>query len=146
MSETFNDGDPIDATLLQKLKTDVAKATALAGRAASAGSTINVAGDIINKSAAEIVTPKFYGGRTEAKIPLKAGAYVPFTCVFPKGFFNKKPIVTVSPYAPGKTKNDCLAYAPQILSVSLDSAEGRVRVPSNTPVGDIYMYFIAVQN
>jgi hypothetical protein len=31
MSDTFNDGDPIDATLLQKLKTDVAKARALAG-------------------------------------------------------------------------------------------------------------------
>ena len=66
MSDTFNDGDPIDAALLQKLKTEVAKATALAGAKVSAGSNINIS-ELQNQGAGEITIPKFYGGRTESK-------------------------------------------------------------------------------
>jgi len=61
MSDTFNDGDPIDATLLQKLKTEVARATALAGAKVSAGSNISVSG-LQNQTPAEIVPPVFFGG------------------------------------------------------------------------------------
>jgi len=89
MSDTFNDGDPIDATLLQKLKTDVAKATALAGAKVSAGSNVNI-GDLNNQTAAEITIPTFFGGKTSAK-NVSNGKRTTFTIDYSGANFSGKP-------------------------------------------------------
>ena len=142
MSDTFNDGDPIDAALLQKLKTDVAKATALAGGKVSAGSTINI-NEIENKAAAEITIPKFYGGKT-AKVTVTSGKRSTFKINYAGAGFSGNPssitLTAISKSGMADIKE------PSIISgtVSSTGAEGQIWGSGDTK--EIYIYFIAIQN
>lgn len=113
MANTFNDGDPIDAATLQALLTRISQVEALAGAKVSAGSSINV----VPKTAAEIVIPKFFGGVTE-KMDLTAGSYKTFDINYSDAGFSKNPIITITPYCANITKDVTLTYAPQIVSIT----------------------------
>ena len=141
MTNTFNDGDPIDAATLQKLLTRLSQVEAIAGAKVSAGSTISV----VPKTAAEIVVKKFFGGVTE-KIDLVSGAYRSFDLDYEDAGFSKNPIITITPYCANITKDVTLTYAPQIVSITKTGAKCRVRVPSGTTAGSARFHFIAVQN
>ena len=142
MSDTFNDGDPIDATLLQKLKTDVAKATALAGAKVSAGSNVNI-GDLANQTPAEITIPKFYGGKTST-VTVTNGKRATFKLDYAKAGFSGKPSAITMTAISKSGLADLIE--PSIISgtVSNTGAEGQ-----NWGSGDtkkITIFFIAVEN
>ena len=142
MSDTFNDGDPIDATLLQKLKTDVAKATALAGAKVSAGSNINL-GDLANQTPADITIPKFYGGKTKPK-NVSNGKRTTFTINYSKAGFTAIPsAITLTAISKSGMAD---IKSPSIIdgSVSKDTAD--VQIWGSGDTKSIAIYFIAVQN
>jgi hypothetical protein len=141
MTNTFNDGDPIDAATLQALLTRLSQVEALAGKKASAGSSINV----VPKTAAETTIPKFFGGVTE-RMDLTAGSYKTFDIDYADAGFSKNPIITITPFCSNITKDVTLAYAPQIVSITKTGAKCRVRVPSGTTAGTARFHFIAVQS
>lgn len=141
MSDTFNDGDPIDAALLQKLKTEVAKATALAGAKASAGSNINIA-DLENKGAADITVPTYFGGKTD-KIVVNGNKRSTFKIDYSGANFSGKPsAITLTPIS----KNGLADIkSPSIISgtVSSTGAEGQIWGSGDTK--EITIYFIAIK-
>ena len=140
MSDTFNDGDPIDATLLQRLKTDVAKAMALAGGKVSAGSTIKI--DVADATAAEITIPKFFGGKTATK-SVENGKLQKFKIDYSKANFSKKPsiiLTAVSKSGMADIKEPSIVEG----TVTQDGAEAQIYGTGKTK--SIYLYFIAVQN
>lgn len=142
MSDTFNDGDPIDATLLQKLKTDVAKATALAGAKVSAGSSINI-NDVQSQNAAEIVIPKFYGGKTSS-FSVSNGKRSTFKIDYSAAGFSGKPAaITLTAISKSGLAD---IKEPSIISgtVSNTGAEGQIWGSGDTK--SITIYFIAIQN
>ena len=142
MSDTFNDGDPIDATLLQKLKTDVAKATALAGAKVSAGSNVNI-GDLANQTPAEITVPKFYGGKTKPK-NVSNGKRTTFIIDYSEAKFSGKPsaitLTAVSKSGLADIKE------PSIVSGSVSTTSADVQIWGSGDTKSISIYFIAVQN
>jgi hypothetical protein len=139
MTNTFNDGDPIDAATLQKLLTRLSQVEAIAGAKVSAGSSINV----VPQTAAEIVVPKFFGGVTD-QIVLTPGKFSAFTIEYNLGS-KPKAIVFGQLYT---GKNEALTYMPQVVSLTSTSANCRVRCPGGTPAqgGTTRFYFVAVQN
>ncbi len=140
---TFNDGDPIDAATIQSLAQEVAKLQASIPKTSTAGTSIN-----LGNSLGDLVIPKIYGGRSE-KITLTAGAWKPFTINFSDADFTKTPnSVILTIYAPG-TSNNRVTYESQVVKVTKDSAECKVRgvgTPASLGSGDIYMYYMAIQN
>jgi ligand-binding sensor protein len=142
MSDTFNDGDPIDATLLQKLKTDVAKATALAGAKVSAGSSVNL-GDLANQTPAEITIPKFYGGKTST-VTVTNGKRSTFKLDYAAAGFSGKPsAITMTAISKSGLAD---LKEPSIISgtVSNTGAEGQIWGSGDTK--KITIFFIAVEN
>jgi hypothetical protein len=139
MTNTFNDGDPIDAATLQKLLTRLSQVEALAGAKVSAGSSINV----VPQTAAEIVVPKFFGGVSDP-IDLIPGKYSPFTILYSLGA--KPKAIVFGQFYTGK--NEALTYMPQVISSTSTSANCRVRCPGGTSAqgGTTRFYFVAVQN
>jgi len=141
MSDTFNDGDPIDATLLQKLKTDVALATALAGAKVSAGSNIDI--DLQTKTVAEITVPKFFGGITKPKT-VTSGQRTPFTIDYSAAKFSSKPsaitLTAVSKSGLADIKE------PSIVSGSVSNTTAEVQIWGSGDPKSISIYFIAVVN
>jgi len=142
MSDTFNDGDPIDATLLQKLKTDVAKATALAGAKVSAGSNINV-GDLANKTAAEITIPKFFGGKTDPK-SVTSGKRTTYTINYAAAGFSGKPsAITLTAICKSGLAD---IKEPSIVSGSVSNTGAEVQIWGSGDTKSISIFFIAVEN
>lgn len=143
---TFNDGDPIDAATIQSLAQEVARLQASIPKTSTAGTSINLTGS--TGGLADIVIPKVYGGRSE-KITLTAGSWKSFTINFSAAGFSKTPnSVVLTTYAPGTSSNR-VTYESQIVKVTKDSAECKVRgvgTPTSLGSGDIYMYYIAIQN
>ena len=137
MTNTFNDGDPIDAATLQKLLTRLSQVEALAGAKVSAGSSINV----VPKTGSEVTVPKFFGGYSP-QVVLTPGKYSPFTIEYDLGS-KPKAIVFGQLYT---GKNDGLAYMPQVISLTETSAQCRVRCPGSTVGGTTRFYFVAVYN
>lgn len=145
MSDTFNDGDPIDAALLQKLKTDVAKATALAGAKVSAGTNINIS-ELENRTPAEIVIPKFYGGKTATKtVPSgKAGARQTFSIDYSKAGFSKNPSAII--LTPISASGLADIKAPSIISGTVTSTGAEAQIWGSGDEKKVTLYFIAIQN
>lgn len=142
MSDTFNDGDPIDATLLQKLKTDVAKATALAGAKVSAGSNINI-NDIQNQNAAEIVVPKYFGGKTKT-ITLTPGVRSTFDIDYSKAGLSANPsAIILTPVA--KDKEETMGV-PSIISGTVSPTFARGQILGAGVKKSIVIYFLVIQN
>lgn len=142
MSDTFNDGDPIDATLLQKLKTDVARATALAGAKVSAGSSINV-GDLNNQTPAEIKPLKFFGGKSDQQT-VTAGKKSTFTLNYKDAGFSGKPSsITLTAIS-----KDGLAeiLSPSIISGTVTSDSAKAQIWGAGKTKSITLFFLAVQN
>ena len=142
MSDTFNDGDPIDATLLQKLKTDVARATALAGAKVSAGSNINIS-ELENQTAAEITIPKFFGGKTDPK-SVSNGRRTTYTINYAGAGFSGKPSA-ISLTAICKSGLADIKE-PSIVSGSVSSTGAEVQIWGSGDTKSISIYFIAVEN
>jgi hypothetical protein len=141
MSDTFNDGDPIDATLLQKLKTDVAKATALAGAKVSAGSNINI--ELEPKTAAEITIPKFFGGKTSAK-SVSNGKRTTFTINYSGAGFSAKPsAITLTAISASGLAD---IKEPSIVNGSVSNTGAEVQIWGSGDTKSVSIYFIAVQN
>jgi hypothetical protein len=142
MSDTFNDGDPIDATLLQKLKTDVAKATALAGAKVSAGSNVNI-GDLANQSAAEIIIPTFFGGKTSPK-NVSNGKRTTFTIDYSGANFSGKPsAITLTAISKSGLAD---IKEPSIVSGSVSNTGAEVQIWGSGDTKSISIYFIAIKN
>ncbi len=143
MSETFNDGDPIDATLLQKLKTDVARATALAGAKVSAGSTIDIK-NLTEINPAEIVPLKFFGGVTSEKTITIAGGGTEFVINYSGARFQKVPdAIILTPIAENGKES---MYSASIIkgSVTKDGARAQIRAYSANK--KVSLYFLVIQN
>jgi hypothetical protein len=139
MRDTFNDGDPIDATLLQKLKTDVAKATALAGAKVSAGSNIQ----IDPKTAAEITVPRFFGGKTEAK-SVANGKRQTYTINYKDAGFSGKPsAITLTAICKSGLAD---IKEPSIVSGSVTKETADVQIWGSGNTKTISIFFIAVEN
>lgn len=142
MSDTFNDGDPIDASLLQKLKTDVARATALAGSKVSAGSNINV-GDLVNANPADIVTPTFFGGKTDPK-SVASGKRQTWTIDYSGAGFTKIPTaITLTPVSKSGLAD---IKSPSIVSGTVTEKTAVVQIWGSGDTKSISIYFIAVQS
>jgi hypothetical protein len=142
MSDTFNDGDPIDATLLQKLKTDVAKATALAGAKVSAGSNVNI-GDLNNQTAAEITIPTFFGGKTSPK-NVSNGKRTTFTIDYSGANFSGKPsAITLTAISKSGLAD---IKEPSIVSGSVSEKTADVQIWGSGDTKSISIYFIAIKN
>ena len=142
MSDTFNDGDPIDATLLQKLKTDVAKATALAGAKISAGSNIDVK-NLTEKSPADITIPKFYGGKTELK-SVSNGKRQTWIIDYSGAKFSGKPsAITLTPVSKSGLAD---IKSPSIISGTVSEKTAEVQIWGSGDTKSISIYFIVVQN
>jgi len=142
MSDTFNDGDPIDATLLQKLKTDVALATALAGAKVSAGAEISIQ----NKGPADVKVPKFFGGRADPKT-VRPNQMTSWIIDYSGAEFEGKPkSITLTPIL----KKEDLTYsiaAPSIISGTVTDKTAEVQMwGSGTKNRSVSIFFIAVQN
>ncbi len=142
MSDTFNDGDPIDATLLQKLKTDVAKATALAGSKVSAGSSINV-GDLENKTPAEITPPSFFGGKTGVEKVTK-GKVTTYTIDYSGAKFSGKPSAILLTAVCKSGFADI--QEPSVVSGSVSQETAKVQIHGSGSDKYISIYFLAVKN
>jgi ligand-binding sensor protein len=139
MSDTFNDGDPIDATLLQKLKTDVAKATALAGAKVSAGSNIQVD----PKTVAEITVPRFFGGKTDPK-NVSSGKRTTYTINYKDAGFSGKPsAITLTAICKSGLAD---IKEPSIISGSVSSTTAEVQIWGSGDTKSISIFFIAVEN
>ena len=139
---TFNDGDPIDASVLANLAQEVARLQASIPSGATSGSQINITNKL-----ADLTIPTFLGGRTD-KIALSPGAWKPFTITFPTGTFTKTPnAITLTPYS-SAVSNLRVTYAAQVVKLTQSGADCKVRSVGEGGIGagDIYMYYIAVQN
>ena len=142
MSDTFNDGDPIDATLLQKLKTDVAKATALAGAKVSAGSNIDVK-NLTEKSPADIIVPTFFGGKTNPK-NVSNGKRTTFIIDYSGAKFSGKPsAITLTAISKSGLAD---IKEPSIVSGSVSEKTAEVQIWGSGDTKSISIYFIVVQN
>ena len=138
---TFNDGDPIDASVLASLAQEVARLQASIPGGPTSGSPIN----IVPK--ADSTIPQVLGGKT-GKITLTMGAWQPFTITFPTGTFSKTPnAITLTPYSSG-AGDLRVTYQAQVVKLTQNNAECKVRAVAQDGIGkgDIYMYYIAVQN
>jgi len=142
MSDTFNDGDPIDATLLQKLKTDVARATALAGRNVSAGSTINV-GDLANQNPGDISPPSFFGGLTGKKKVTK-GKVTTYTIDYSGAKFSDKPSAIMLTAVANSGFADI--QEPSIVTGTVSERTAKVQIYGSGSDKDVFIYFLAVTN
>ena len=142
MSDTFNDGDPIDATLLQKLKTDVAKATALAGAKVSAGSNIDVK-NLTEKSPADITVPTFFGGKTNPQ-NVSNGKRTTFKIDYSGAKFSGKPsAITLTAISKSGLAD---IKEPSIVSGSVSEKTAEVQIWGSGDTKSISIYFIAIQN
>ena len=143
MSDTFNDGDPIDATLLQKLKTDVARATALAGAKVSAGSNINIEG-LKNQTPAEITPFKFFAGVTTEKTVTTAGGGSEFVINYSEANFQKVPDAII--LTPISANNEESMYSASIIKGTVSKSGARAQVRAVSSSKKIALYFLAIQN
>jgi len=146
MSQTFNDGDPIDASTLQNLKTEVARALALSGVTTS-GSTITLEGRSLNPG--DIVAKKFYAGLANdgKSLSLPAASTsnknaVEFNIDYSDANFTKKPFIALTV---ASESNKTQFYPPVIVrgSVGISSAKGQIQ--NNGPARSLIIHFIAIQ-
>ena len=142
MSDTFNDGDPIDAALLQKLKTDVALATALSAAKVNAGSNINLPG-LQNQTPAEIVVPKFFGGSTKTKNVFK-DARTTYTINYTRAGFTGIPSAIM--LTPISSSGLADIKAPSIIEGSVSRTTAEVQIWGTGNTKKVAIYFIAVEN
>jgi hypothetical protein len=142
MSDTFNDGDPIDATLLQKLKTDVAKATALAGSKVSAGSNINIAG-LESKTAGEITPSKFFGGKTDVQKLVKDKITTWTIDYSGAGFSDKPSSITLTAVSKSGFAD---IKEPSIVSGTVSKDTAKVQIYGSGSDKYVSIFFLAVQN
>ena len=142
MSDTFNDGDPIDATLIQKLKTDVARATALAGSKVAAGSNIDVR-NLTEIPPADIVTPKFFGGKTD-KFTVNPGRVSTFEIDYRGANFSGKPTAII--LTPISKDGFADIKAPSIISGTVSESGAQGQIYGSGDAKGITIFFIAVQS
>ena len=143
MSDTFNDGDPIDATLIQKLKTDVAKATALAGSKVAAGSNIDIRSSLTEIPPADIVTPKFFGGKTD-KFTVNPGRVSTFEIDYREANFSGKPTAII--LTPISKDGFADIKAPSIISGTVSEYDAQGQIYGSGDAKVIRIFFIAVQS
>ena len=143
MSETFNDGDPIDAATLQKLKTEVAKATALAGAKVSAGSNIDIK-NLTEKDVADFVPPRFFGGVTAEKTITTAGGGTEFVINYADARFQKVPdAIILTPIAENGKES---MYSASIIKGTVTKEGARAQIRAYSASKKVRLYFLAVQN
>ena len=143
MSDTFNDGDPIDATLIQKLKTDVARATALAGSKVAAGSNIDMR-SLTTISPADIVPPIFFGGVTSEKTVTTAGGGTEFVIDYSGAGFTRKPDAII--LTPRALDNQESIYSASIIKGTVTATGARAQIRASSSSKKVSLYFLAVQN
>ena len=143
MSDTFNDGDPIDAALLQRLKTEVAKATALASAKAVAGSNINAGGVGNQTPPGDIIPRTFFGGKSDKQTVIK-GKKSTFTLNYKDAGFQGKPSAIILT----AISKDGLAevLSPSIISGTVTQETAKAQIWGAGKNKDITLFFIAVQN
>jgi len=143
MSDTFNDGDPIDAALLQRLKTEVAKATALATSKAVAGSNIN-AGGVNNQTLPADINPSaIFGGRT-GLISLAPGTRSTFDIDYSAAGFSTNPsAITLTPVSEDKAET---MGVPSIITGTVTKTGARGQILGMGLSKKVRIYFIAVKN
>ena len=143
MSDTFNDGDPIDAATLQRLKTEVAKATALAGAKASAGSNIDIK-NLTEKEVADFVPPRFFGGVTAEKTITTAGGGTEFVINYEGAGFQKVPdAIILTPIAENGKES---MYSASIIKGSVSKTGARAQIRAYSASKKVSLYFLAIQN
>jgi hypothetical protein len=143
MSDTFNDGDPIDAATLQRLKTEVAKATALAGAKVSAGSNIDIK-NLTEKEVADFVPPRFFGGVTAEKTITTAGGGTEFVINYEDARFQKVPdAIILTPIAENGKES---MYSASIIKGSVSKTGARAQIRAYSASKKVRLYFLAIQN
>jgi glucan biosynthesis protein len=143
MSDTFNDGDPIDAATLQRLKTEVAKATALAGAKVSAGSNINIK-NLTDQEVADFVPPRFFGGVTAEKTITTAGGGTEFVIDYEGAGFQKVPdAIILTPIAENGKES---MYSASIIKGSVSKTGARAQIRAYSASKKVRLYFLAIQN
>ena len=143
MSDTFNDGDPIDAATLQKLKTEVAQALAVSSAKVNAGSTINAPGSLTGATPADLKPAVFFGGKSEQQQVI-AGKKSTFTLDYEEaGFIAKPSSIILTAISKDGAAN---VLSPSIIkgTIGKNSAKAQIWGAGNTK--DITLYFLAVQN
>jgi len=141
MSQTFNDGDPIDASTLQNLKTEVARALALSGVTTS-GSTITLEGKTLKPG--DVVARTFYAGQKKVNVPAGVGAMANFTINYKNGQFTKKPSISLTVECDSGVGR---FYPPTIKKDTITTEGASCQIENAAPVKRVLIiHFIAVQN
>jgi hypothetical protein len=141
MSDTFNDGDPIDAALLQKLKTDVASALAASKAKAVAGSNINAGG---TTTAPGDINPRtFFGGRTGEQKVIKSKVTTFLLDYTAAGFSGKPSAISVTAISSDGFGE---ILSPYIVKNTITSTTASAQVWGIGDPKNIALYFIAVKN
>jgi len=135
---TFNDGDPIDASVIQSLAQEVAKLQASIPKTTTAGTTINLE----PSTAADLTIPKFISGLSDI-VELKTGTWSTFTINYSGLGSKPKSIILTQSYS---GKNQALIYSPQVVSATESSASCKVRCVGGDAKygGNCRFYFIAI--
>ena len=143
MSDTFNDGDPIDAALLQRLKTEVAKATALANSRAVAGTNINIGGVNNQTPPADINPSQTFGGKT-GLISLVPGTRSTFDIDYSAAGFSTSPsAIILTPLS--EDKNETMGV-PSIIMGTVTKTGARGQILGAGFSKKIRIYFVAFKN
>ena len=134
---TFNDGDPIDASVIQSLAQEVAVLQASIPKTATAGTTINFE----SSAAGDLTIPKFKAGISDTVV-LKTGTWTPFTIDL-TGLGGKPKSIILTQYYAGK--NQALIYAPQVVSITDNSVNCKVRCVGGDVAygGNCKFYYLA---
>jgi len=137
---TFNDGDPIDASTLQSLVTEIATLRSSIPSGTTAGTKIDLSGAT---GAVDTVIPKFWGGITK-QVSLTPGVRSYFDIDYSGAKFVGKPTsITLTPVS--KDKNETMGV-PSIVSGSVSQTGARGQILGIGVAKTITIYFMAIQN
>jgi glucan biosynthesis protein len=121
----------------------VAKATALAGAKASAGSNIDIK-NLTEKEVADFVPPRFFGGVTAEKTITTAGGGTEFVINYEGAGFQKVPdAIILTPIAENGKES---MYSASIIKGSVSKTGARAQIRAYSASKKVRLYFLAIQN
>jgi hypothetical protein len=137
---TFNDGDPIDASVIQSLVTKISQLEAKIPTIGTVGTEIN----IDNKSA-DIVIPQIYGG-ISPKVTIAAETMKTFTINYSGAKLTSKPKSII--LTPIHAENQGVHYQAHVISGSETATSARCQVYGGPKAAarTIQFYFMVIQH
>jgi hypothetical protein len=137
---TFNDGDPIDASVIQSLVTKISQLEATIPTIGTAGTQIN-----IEDRTADAVIPQIFGGLSSS-VKIKPGGLASFTIDYSKANLTSKPkAIIITPVQPEGNGTRYQAFVVDS-SVTNTSAKGQFWAPSAAAAVTAKFYFMVISH